>query len=81
MFAVGATPVTAVVPAKLGRSKTNSLRRAARPASSSTWSPSDAVHFQQVNLPPVFPRSRRRRRAMLARTVPKAHAASLFQKP
>ena len=30
MFAVGATPVTAVVPAKLGRSKTNSLRRAAR---------------------------------------------------
>lgn len=30
MFAVGAAPVTAVVPAKLGRSKTNSLRRAAR---------------------------------------------------
>lgn len=30
MFAVGVAPVTAVVPAKLGRSKTNSLRRAAR---------------------------------------------------
>ena len=71
MFAVGATPVIAVVPASSGARKPTPSAARHSPRRRQRGRPSDAVHFQQVNLPPVFPRSRRRRRATLAGPLPK----------